>query len=173
VDVEIFEHTEILSNMKEETSAWSLATGSELLLKLFGEYPSFHDAMVRSVCIERAKRLKLPALGTLFDPRELEFVDVIVELKHRQFRSREESVGQLDYGVTVALLDVVACDIDVNAMLTDSFVSEITLSKGDNQLFMFDLEPNAGLSMQVECAGVEVRAAWPYPALSPFDTPLP
>jgi hypothetical protein len=163
----------MLSNMKEKTSAWSLAHGSELLLKMFGEYPSFHDAMVSSVCIERAKRLKSPTPETLFDPRKLEVVDVVVELKHRQFRSREERVGQVDYGVTVALLDVVACDIDVNAMLADSFVSEITLSKGDNQLFIFDLEPNAGLSMQVECAGVDVRAAWPYPAPSPFDALLP
>jgi hypothetical protein len=169
----MLKHTDMHWKMNEETSAWSLATGSELLLKLFGEYPSFHDAMVSSVCIERAKRLRSPAPGTLFDPWKLEIVDVVVELKHRQFRSREERVGQIDYGVTIALLDVAACDIDVNSMLYDSFVSEITLRKGDNELFIFDLEPNAGLSMQVECLGVAVRAAWPYPASSPFDALLP
>jgi len=67
---------------------------------------------------------------------------------------------------------MVACDIDENAVLADSFVSAVTLSKGDNQLFMFDLEPNVGLRLQVEGIGVDVCAAWPYPATSPFNAPL-
>ncbi|WP_185735446.1 Imm50 family immunity protein [Burkholderia sp. Bp9090] len=143
------------------------------MLKLFNEYPTFHDAMVCSVSMERAKRVKSATPGVLFDPRKLELVDVLLELKHRVPRSRAERVGQIDYGVTVALLDVQACDIDLNAMLADSFVNEVTLSRETDGLFLFDLEPNIGLSMSVRCAEVQVRAVWPYPAESPFDELLP
>ena len=161
--------------MKHERnqSAWHLAAGNQLLLKLFNEYPTFHDAMVCSVSMERAKRVKSATPGVLFDPRKLELVDVLLELKHRLPCSRPDRVGQIDYGVTIALLDVQACEIDLNAMLDDSFVNEVTLSREPDGLFLFDLEPNIGLSMRVRCAEVQVRAAWPYPAESPFEDLLP
>jgi hypothetical protein len=51
-------------------SAWAVVKENEFLLKVFGRYPSFHDASVLSVSMERAKRMRRhdPADGPV-DPR--------------------------------------------------------------------------------------------------------
>lgn len=144
-------------------SAWPVVKDNELLLKVFGRYPSFHDASVLSISMARAKRMRRhdPADGPV-DPRRLEFVDVILEVLHREYRPAVERIGRSDYAVTIALLDVRSANIDVNAMLDDSFVSEISLRHQPDGLLAFDLEPNIGLDVRLVCATAEIRSIRPY-----------
>ncbi|SIT35474.1 hypothetical protein BN2475_50045 [Paraburkholderia ribeironis] len=116
-------------NKMDEVSgiAWPVVKDSEVLLKLFGRYPSFHDANVLSITMERAKRMRrYEPLNGPVDPHRLEFVDVILEVLHREDRPAAERIERPDYAITIALLDVRSADIDINAMLDDSFVSEIS-----------------------------------------------
>lgn len=144
-------------------SVWRVVKDNEFLLKVFGRYPSFHDASVLSVSMERAKRMRRhdPADGPV-DPRRLEYVDVILEVLHREHRSAAERIERSDYAVMIALLDVRSANIDVNAMLDDSFVSEISLRHQPDGLLVFDLEPNIGLEVHLVCAAVEIRSIRPY-----------
>jgi hypothetical protein len=60
------------------------------------------------------------------------------------------------------LQDVKTANIDVNAMLQDSWVMNMTLSRQTDGLLVFDLEPNIGLDVQVTCAEVAVLGIRPY-----------
>ena len=144
-------------------SPWVFVKDSEFLLKVFGRYPSFHDASVLSISMERAKRMKKhdPAEGAV-DLRSLELVDVILEVLHREHQPEVEPIERLNYAVTIALLDVRSANIDINAMLADSFVSEISWRHQTGGLLEFDLEPNIGLDVQLVCAAAEIRSIRPY-----------
>lgn len=144
-------------------SAWATVKDSGLLLKIFGEYPSFHDASVLSIAMERAKRMKRhdPAKGAA-DARSLELVDVMLEVLHREYQPDVKPTERLNYAVTIALLDVRSANIDINAMLADSFVSEISWRHHAGGLLEFDLEPNIGLDVRLVCAEAEVRSIRPY-----------
>ena len=145
------------------SSAWAVVKDSTFLLKLFGGYPSFHDASVLSITMERAKRMRrhAPAEGAV-DPRSLELVDVILEVLHREHQPEVEPTERVNYAVTIALLDVRCANIDLNPMLDDSFVSEISFRHQTDGLLAFDLEPNIGLDVRLVCAAAEIRSIRPY-----------
>ncbi|CAB3755496.1 Imm50 family immunity protein [Paraburkholderia solisilvae] len=141
---------------------WELATGSDLLVKVFGEYPSFHDSAVTTFCMQRQRRSFESADGTLLPHGRVRYlVDVKLEVLHNRY-GKPRCDGGLDYLVVLDLLDVRTSEIDVNAMLEEASIMEISLSSIPNGLISFDLMPNIGLDVRLTCKEVVVSAVRPY-----------
>ena len=141
-------------------NGWDLAKNKELLVKVFGGYPSFHDAFVSSICMQRGKRCREPSGSASTDRHGREIVDLELEILHNRFGPLD--AAGTDYLVMLCLKDVKVANIDVNAMLQDSWVMNMTLSRQADGLLTFDLEPNIGLDLQVTCAEVTVLGIRPY-----------
>jgi hypothetical protein len=141
-------------------NGWDLAKNKELLVKVFGGYPSFHDAFVSSICMQRGKRCREPSGSASTDRHGREIVDLELEILHNRFGPLD--AAGTDYLVVLILQDVKVANIDVNAMLQDSWVMNMTLSRQADGLLTFDLEPNIGLDLQVTCAEVTVLGIRPY-----------
>jgi hypothetical protein len=89
-----------------------------------------------------------------------EIVDLELEILHNRFGPLD--AAGTDYLVMLCLKDVKVANIDVNAMLQDSWVMNMTLSRQADGLLVFDLEPNIGLDVQVTCVEVAVSGIRPY-----------
>ncbi|MFM0038838.1 hypothetical protein [Paraburkholderia strydomiana] len=60
------------------------------------------------------------------------------------------------------LLDIHSSEIDVDAMLEEASIMQISLSAAPDDLIRFDLEPNIGLDIRLTCKEVVVSAVRPY-----------
>ncbi|OUL67936.1 Imm50 family immunity protein [Paraburkholderia hospita] len=146
-------------NTHSETWGWQLATNSDLLLKIFGEYPSFHDSAIRSICMERNRQSSVTFEGKpLSGGRRRGLVDLVLEIEHDRYGAPRAS----DYLVVVDFLDLGSSQIDLNAMLEEASVMDITLSKDSDGLIKLDLMPNVGLDVRLTCREVVVRSVQPY-----------
>lgn len=67
-----------------------------------------------------------------------------------------------DYLVVLDLLDIRSSEIDVDAMLEEASIMQISLSAAPDDLIRFDLEPNIGLDIRLTCKEVVVSAVRPY-----------
>ncbi|WP_087039405.1 hypothetical protein [Caballeronia arvi] len=144
------------------TFGWEHAKYGGLLLKVLGDYPSFHDAIVRALTIRRARRSTVNENGEpLFPGTIRELVDIDLEILHNCAGPRPEA-GQPDYAVAVQLRSVRAGEIDASAMIEEAWIRDITLSKEENGLVKFDLNPNIGLDLVVTCEEVIVQSITPY-----------
>ncbi|HKT90655.1 MAG TPA: hypothetical protein VJS18_00635 [Paraburkholderia sp.] len=143
-------------NKPEQTWGWELATHCDLLKRMLGVYPSFHDSAVRSFCMSRRRETRegvdgRPMPGT----RTRDLVDVRLEVLHNRYGPPPEGLAH-DYVVFLDCLDVRTTDIDVNAMLEEATVMEMTLTKAEGGLIKLDLVPNVGLDVRLTCAQVVV-----------------
>jgi hypothetical protein len=146
-------------NTHSETWGWQLATNSDLLLKIFGEYPSFHDSAIRSICMHRNRHSSVTVEGKpLSGGRRRGLVDLVLEIEHDRYGAPRAS----DYLVVVDFLDLGSSQIDLNAMLEEASVMDITLTKESDGLIKLDLMPNVGLDIRLTCREVVVRSVQPY-----------
>jgi hypothetical protein len=149
-------------NSSEGTFGWEFARNGKLLQDVLGEYPSFHDSSVRSFCMRRARRSFADDEGKPLPPGcDRDLVDLTLEIAHNRFGPRTP-VGSSDYLITVNLLNITAGEIDINAMLVDAWIMDVNLTKTDNGLIKFDLNPNLGLDIVVTCHEVIVESIRPY-----------
>ncbi len=149
-------------NTPEQTWGWELATHSELLKKMLGAYSSFHDSAVRSFCMSRQRETResvdgRPMAGT----RTRDLVDVRLEVLHNRYGPAPLDRHH-DYVIFLDCLDVRTANIDVNAMLEEATVMELTLTKVEGGLIKLDLMPNVGLDVQLTCTQVVVSEIQPY-----------
>jgi Immunity protein 50 len=146
----------------ENTFGWEFARNGELLRKVLGEYPSFHDSAVRSFCMRRARRSFVDDEGKPLPPGcERDLVDLTLEIAHNRFGPRPPESGS-DYLISVELLNIKAADIDIMAMVEEAWIRDVNLTKTDNGLVRFDLNPNIGLDIVVTCHEVIVKSIQPY-----------
>ena len=142
-----------------KTWGWELATNSDLLLKIFGEYPSFHDSAIRSISMERNRQSSVTVEGkSLSGGRRRGLVDLVLEIEHNRYGAPRAS----DYLVVVDFLDLRSSQIDLNAMLEEASVMDITLTRESDGLIKLDLMPNVGLDIRLTCREVVVRSVQPY-----------
>jgi len=92
---------------------------------------------------------------------ERDLVDLILEIAHNRFGPRPSESGS-DYLITVELRNIVDADIDIIAMVEEAWVRDVNLTKLNNDLVKFDLNPNIGLDVVVTCHEVLVRSVRPY-----------
>ncbi|CAM2177677.1 Immunity 50 family protein [Paraburkholderia sacchari] len=149
-------------NDPEKTWGWELATHGDVLKRMLGEYPSFHDSAVRSFCMSRRRETRegvdgLPLPGT----RTRDLVDVRLEVLHNRYGPPPVD-HRHDYVVILDCLDVRTAEIDVNAMLEEATVMEMSLAKAEAGLIRLDLLPNVGLDVRLTCAKVVVSEMHPY-----------
>lgn len=90
-----------------------------------------------------------------------DLVDLTLEIAHNRFGPRPPA-GDSDYLITVKLLDITTGEIDIKAMLEEAWVRDINISKMDDGLVKFDLNPNLGLDLVVTCHEVIVESIQPY-----------
>ncbi|MBN3759432.1 hypothetical protein [Burkholderia sp. Ac-20365] len=90
-----------------------------------------------------------------------DLVDLTLEIAHNCFGPRPPEGGS-DYIVTVDLLNITKTDIDINAMIEEAWIRDVNLTKMDNGLIRFDLNPNIGLDIVVACHEVTVESIRPY-----------
>jgi Immunity protein 50 len=149
-------------NPSENTFGWEFARNGKLLQNVLGEYPSFHDSSVRSFCMRRARRSFVDDEGKPLPPGcDRDLVDLTLEIAHNRFGPRPPE-GDSDYIVTVDLLNIREVDIDINAMLEEAWIRDVNLTKMDNRLVRFDLNPNIGLDIAVTCHEVIVKSIRTY-----------
>lgn len=146
----------------EKTWGWELATHDDVLKKKLGGYPSFHDSAVRSFCMSRRRAVREGLDGhTLPGTRTRDLVDVRLELLHNRFGP--PPIGRShDYVVILDCLDVRDAEIDVNAMLEEATVMEMTLAKAEGGLIRLDLVPNVGLDVKLTCVRIVISDMLPY-----------
>jgi len=149
-------------SIEYKTWGWELARNSGLLTKIFGDYPSFHDSAVTTFSLQRKRRSfegvdskPLPAGRVRY------LVDLQLEVLHNRYAAPRADGGP-DYLVVLDLLDIRASEIDVNAMLEEASIMEISLSNTPDDLIRFDLEPNIGLDIRLTCKEIVVSAVRPY-----------
>jgi hypothetical protein len=149
-------------NSQNKTWGWEHATNSSLLIQMFGEYPSFHDAAVRTFCMQRKRRSFESVNGKLLPAgRSRDLVDLKLEVLHDHY-GPPHSDGSPNYMVTLEFLDIKSSEIDVNAMLEEASIMDISLSMESGGLIKFDLMPNIGLDIRLTCKEVVVSSIQPY-----------
>ncbi|CAB3642896.1 hypothetical protein LMG24238_00446 [Paraburkholderia sediminicola] len=149
-------------SIENRTWGWELARNGSLLLKIFGEYPSFHDSAVTTFSLQR-KRRSFEGMDSKPLPagRARYLVDLQLEVLHNRYAAPRADGGP-DYLVVLDILDIRGSEIDVNAMLEEASIMEISLSNTPDGLIRFDLEPNIGLDIRLACKEVVVGAIRPY-----------
>ncbi|AET94470.1 hypothetical protein BYI23_D009600 (plasmid) [Burkholderia sp. YI23] len=144
------------------TFGWEHAKNGAMLLKLLGEYPSFHDSAVDSFLMQRVRSSNVSRDGKpLFPGCERNMVDLTLEILHNKYGPRREP-DTPDYAVVVKLLDVRTGEIDINAMLDEAWIRDIELTKEPSGLIKFDLNPNIGLDIVLTCSEVLIESIRPY-----------
>ncbi|MFT4065198.1 hypothetical protein [Paraburkholderia sp.] len=149
-------------NSQNKTWGWEHARNSSLLIKIFGEYPSFHDSAVRTFCMQRKRRSFESAQGKpLPTGRSRDLVDLELEVLHNRY-GPPRSDGSPDYLIALEFLDIRSSEIDVNAMLEEASIMDMSLSRESDGLIRFDLMPNIGLDIRLTCMEVVVSSIQPY-----------
>ena len=145
-----------------KTWGWELATNGETLAETLGGYPSFHDSAVRSFCMRRGRQTREGVDGHLQPgARTREVVDVRLEVLHNRY-GPPSVAGRPDRIVVLDCLDVRTSEIDVNAMLEEATIMEMTLTQVPGGLLKLDLLPNVGLDIRLTCKQVTVADMQPY-----------
>jgi len=146
----------------EKTWGWELAENNSLLPKIFGCYPSFHDAAVATFTLSRTRK---SSEGVDGKPRraglERHMLDLRLEIMHDCY-GPPHAESDPHCIVVVDLLDIRKSDIDVNAMLDEATIMDITLQRTADNLISFDLMPNVGLDVRVTCKEVSIVEIRPY-----------
>ncbi|SIT47213.1 conserved hypothetical protein [Paraburkholderia piptadeniae] len=149
-------------NSPEKTWGWDLATNGETLAMVLGGYSSFHDSAVRSFCMRRTRESRegvdghqLPGMQTR------DVVDVCLEVLHNRYGPPPVD-GRPDRIVVIDCLDVRTSEIDVNAMLEEATIMEMSLALVPGGLLKLDLLPNVGLDVRLTCAEVVISDMLPY-----------
>ncbi|SAK90575.1 hypothetical protein AWB78_04842 [Caballeronia calidae] len=149
-------------SIPEKTWGWELATNADALVKVLGGYPSFHDSAVRSLCMRRGRETREG-----LDGRELpgtqtrDVIDVRLEVLHDRY-GPPPVPGRADRIVVIDCLDVRTSEIDLNAMLEEATIMEMTLTQAPDNLLELDLLPNVGLDLRLTCAKVVISDLLPY-----------
>lgn len=128
---------------------WGYVQNSDLIRKVFGYFPVFHDAHVLSICMEHGKRKK-------------EAVDVIIELHHWGQDDPNWASRGIDCIIALSFFDIRSTNISMNDFVLDNWVCEIGISKNENGMLVFDLEPNSGVEIHLECESAEVTRIQPF-----------
>lgn len=87
-------------------------------------------------------------------------VDVRLEVLHNCYGPPPTN-GRVDRMVVIDCLDVRQSEIDVDAMLEEATIMEMTLSRVDG-LIKLDLLPNVGLDVRLTCVQVVISDMPPY-----------
>lgn len=149
-------------NSQNKTWGWEHATNGTLLLHIFGEYPSFHDSAVRTFCMQRKRQSSQSAKGKPLPAGQArDLVDLSLEVLHNRY-GPPRSDGSPDYLIRLEFLDIRTSEIDVNAMLEEASIMDISLSREPDGLIKFDLLPNIGLDLRLTCTEVVVSSIEPY-----------
>jgi hypothetical protein len=147
---------------ENRTWGWELARNSGLLIKILGEYPSFHDSAVATFSLQRKRRPFETADSTPPQADRGRYpIDLQLEVLHNRYAAPRADAGP-DYLVVLDLLDIRSSEIDVDAMLEEASIMQISLSAAPDDLIRFDLEPNIGLDIRLTCKEVVVSAVRPY-----------
>lgn len=150
-----------MSQSENKTWGWELATNADALVTHLGGYPSFHDAAVRSLCMRRWRKTRKGLDGRdLPDGIMRTVVDVRLEVLHNCY-GPPPTDGRVDRMVVIDCLDVRQSEIDVDAMLEEATIMEMTLSRVDGMIKL-DLLPNVGLDVRLTCVQVSVIDMLPY-----------
>ena len=150
-----------MNSPEKRTWGWELATNAERLVKILGDYPSFHDSAVRSLCMRRVRETRGGVDGRdLATTQTRVMVDVRLEVLHNRY-GPPPIAGRPDRLVVIDCLDVRVSDIDLNAMLEEATIMEMTLTRVDD-LLKLDLLPNVGLDVRLTCAEVVISDLLPY-----------
>lgn len=146
----------------DETFGWGLVRNGALMLKVFGEYPSFHDSAVRTFCMQRIRKSFEDVAGQpLPMGRSRDMVDVRLEVLHNRYGPVRVD-GGADYLVTLDFLDIASSEIDVNAMLEEASIMEVSITKEASGFLKFDLVPNIGLDIRLTCKEISISSIRPY-----------
>ena len=128
---------------------WGDVGNSILLKKVFGYWPAFHDAHVLSIKMEHGKR------GT-------PVVDVVIELRHWGQDDPNWTARGPDCVITLTLLEVKIADISMDAFVQDNSVCDVCFMRTDDNLLLFELDPNSGVGVFVACTSAEITRIEPY-----------
>jgi hypothetical protein len=145
-----------------KTWGWHLAKDGEWLATVLGGYSSFHDSAVRSFCLQRFRRTHEGVNGLpLPQDRTRELLDLRLEVFHNRYGAPPVS-GHPDYIAVLDFLDIRASNIDVNGMVEEATIMEMTLAETLEGLIQLDLTPNVGLDIRLTCKEAVVVDLRPY-----------
>lgn len=130
---------------------WGEVGNSILLKNVFGYWPAFHDAHVLSIKMEHGKR----ATGA---------VDLTIELRHWGQDDPNWIARGPDCTVTLTLFDIKIADISMDAFVQDNWVCDVCFTRTDDNLLLFELDPNSGVSIFLACVSAEITRIEPYRA---------
>jgi hypothetical protein len=144
------------------TWGWHLAKRAEWLELVLGGYSSFHDSAVRSFCLSRSRQTREDVNGLpLPGNRTRELLDLRLEVLHNRYGAPPIS-DRPDYVAVLDFLDIRLSDIDVNGMVEEATIMEMTLAEAPGGLIQLDLTPNVGLDIRLTCKQVVVVDMRPY-----------
>ncbi|MFM0225587.1 hypothetical protein [Paraburkholderia dipogonis] len=145
-----------------KTWGWDLAKNGAWLAVILGGYPSFHDSAVRSFCMRRCRQSREGVDGRpLPGGRTRELVDIQLEVLHNRYGAPPVA-DRPDHLVVLDCLDIRTSEIDVDAMLEEATIMDMSLSAMPDGLIKVDLVPNVGLDIRITCKEVFVSAVRPY-----------
>lgn len=127
---------------------------SELLTDIFGRFPSFHDAEVHSVILERKERRTLPTLKLQIHVFQMtaEVVDGHYVLIHHTF------VTFLFKEIDGLVLE----GFNHQNTLQDLQITDISNRQLENLKFEVSIDGNFGIEAKFSCKSIEILSAVPY-----------
>lgn len=90
-----------------------------------------------------------------------ELLDLRLEVLHNRYGAPPVS-DRPDYIAVLDFLDIRTSDIDVNGMIEEATIMEMTLTEMPGELIQLDLTPNVGLDIRLTCKEVVVVDMRPY-----------
>lgn len=90
-----------------------------------------------------------------------EMLDLRLEVLHNRYGAPPVP-GKPDYIATLDFLDIRASDIDVNGMVEEATITEMTLAETPEGLIQLDLTPNIGLDIRLTCKEAVLVDLRPY-----------
>jgi hypothetical protein len=146
----------------DKTWGWHLAKAGDWLQLVLGGYSSFHDSAVRSFCLQRIRNTTEDVNGLpLPENRTRELLDLRLEVFCNRYGAPSVP-GRPDYIAVLDFRDIRASNIDVNGMVEEATIMEMTLAETLDELIQLDLTPSIGLDIRLTCKEVVVVDMRPY-----------
>lgn len=128
---------------------WSEVGNAILIKKVFGYWPAFHDAYLLSIHTKQRR------CGVAI-------IDITIELRHWGQDDPNWTVRGSDCVITLTFFDVKIVDIPMATFFEDNSIDEIHYARTDDDLLLFELDPNTGSGIFLACVSAEISRIEPY-----------
>ena len=132
----------------EKNSCEKCVENSELVRKIYGYWPSFHDAEIVEFGVKLFK----------FEGRNI--ANATIKVCHSGQDDPKWVQPGSECVIEFVCVDISNVEVGLNDLPAGGWIDEINISMKDDGQFEFDVRPSAGLDIKLSCASVSVAAIY-------------